>query len=83
MIDGTLASTNVAGTKAIFTANVDASALASFNSAFPNRYAYKHAHSQQNPEKDWGKNTLQAIKFAYWALNDMFGPVSGSTHQVQ
>lgn len=35
------------------------------HSAFPNRYAYKHAHSQQNPEKDWGKNTLQAIQFAY------------------
>ncbi|BCQ24073.1 D-(-)-3-hydroxybutyrate oligomer hydrolase [Caballeronia sp. NK8] len=83
MIDGTLANANIAGTKAIFKANVDASALSSFNSAFPNRYAYKHAHSQQNPEKDWGKNTLQAIQFAYWALNDMFGPVSGSTHQVR
>nr|WP_061176769.1 D-(-)-3-hydroxybutyrate oligomer hydrolase [Caballeronia pedi] len=83
MIDGTLANANIAGTKAIFKANVSASALASFNSAFPNRYAYKHAHSQQNPEKDWGKNTLQAIQFAYWALNDMFGPVSGSTHQVR
>ncbi|WP_175980445.1 D-(-)-3-hydroxybutyrate oligomer hydrolase [Caballeronia zhejiangensis] len=83
LIDGTLASADIAGTKAIFKANVSASALSSFNSAFPNRYAYKHAHSQQNPEQDWGKNTLQAIQFAYWALNDMFGPVSGSTHQVR
>ncbi|WP_413926040.1 3-hydroxybutyrate oligomer hydrolase family protein [Caballeronia cordobensis] len=83
MIDGTLASTTLAGTKAIFKANVSASSLSSFNSAFPNRYAYKHAHSQQNPEASWGKNTLQAIQFAYWALNDMFGPVSGSTHQVR
>ncbi|AET89944.1 putative D-(-)-3-hydroxybutyrate-oligomer hydrolase [Burkholderia sp. YI23] len=83
MIDGTLASTNLAGTKAIFKANVSASSLSSFNSAFPNRYAYKHAHSQQNPEASWGKNTLQAIQFAYWALNDMFGPISGSTHQVR
>jgi len=83
LIDGTLANAEIAGTKAIFKANASASALSSFNSAFPNRYAYKHAHSQQNPEKDWGKNTLQAIQFAYWALNDMFGPVSGSTHQVR
>ena len=28
---------------------------------FPNRWAYKHAHSQQNPEKDWGRDTLQAV----------------------
>ncbi|KXU91551.1 D-(-)-3-hydroxybutyrate oligomer hydrolase [Caballeronia megalochromosomata] len=83
MIDGTLSNADFAGTKAIFKANVSASALSSFNSIFPNRYAYKHAHSQQNPEKDWGKNTLQAIQFAYWALNDMFGAVSGSTHQVR
>lgn len=83
LIDGTLAGAGIAGTKAIFKANVSASALSSFNSAFPNRYAYKHAHSQQNPEKDWGKNTLQAIQFAYWALNDMFGAVSGSSHQVR
>nr|WP_087046568.1 D-(-)-3-hydroxybutyrate oligomer hydrolase [Caballeronia ptereochthonis] len=83
LIDGTLANADLAGTRAIFKANASAQALSSFNSAFPNRYAYKHAHSQQNPEKDWGKNTLQAIQFAYWALNDMFGPVSGSTHQVR
>ncbi|CAL8473140.1 D-(-)-3-hydroxybutyrate oligomer hydrolase [Caballeronia sp. S22] len=83
LIDGTLAGASIAGTKAIFKANVSASALSSFNSAFPNRYAYKHAHSQQNPEKEWGKNTLQAIQFAYWALNDMFGAVSGSSHQVR
>jgi hydroxybutyrate-dimer hydrolase len=79
LIDGTLANTDLAGTRAIFKANVSASALTSFNSISPNRYAYKHAHSQKNPEKDWGTNTLQAIQFAYWALNDMFGPVSGST----
>ncbi len=31
---------------------------AAFNAATPNRFAFKHAHSQQNPEKDWGKWTL-------------------------
>nr|WP_277187189.1 D-(-)-3-hydroxybutyrate oligomer hydrolase [Caballeronia sp. BR00000012568055] len=82
-IDGTLANTTLVGNKAIFKANVSTSALASYNSSFPNRYAFKHAHSQQNPEASWGKNTLQAIQFAYWALNDMFGAVNGSSHSVR
>jgi hydroxybutyrate-dimer hydrolase len=33
----------------------------------------KHAHSEQNPEKDWGLQTLQAVEFAFWALNQQFG----------
>ena len=33
----------------------------------------KHAHSQRNPEKDWGRFTLQAVELAYWALNDRYG----------
>ncbi len=39
-----------------------------------NRIAVKHAHSQQNPEKDWGKFTLQAVKFAFFALNEELAP---------
>ena len=35
----------------------DAAELAAFNAAFPNRWAYKHAHSQQNPEKPTGDAT--------------------------
>ncbi len=40
--------------------------------ANPNRYAFKHAYSQKNPEKDWGLHTLQAIKFAFNILNETF-----------
>jgi hydroxybutyrate-dimer hydrolase len=83
LIDGTLAGANVAGRNSVFTADLSSSALANFNGAFPNRYAFKHAHSQQNPEKDWGKYTLQAVQFAYWALNDTFGPLDGSTRKVR
>src|SRR5262249_57132394 len=43
-----------------------------FNTATPNRSAFKHAHSQQNPEQDWGKNVLRSIKFAFSVLNDKF-----------
>ena len=44
-----------------------------YNAAFPNRVAYKHAHSQQNPEKDWGKHTLDAVRLAFYVLNERFG----------
>lgn len=80
LIDGTLANAVLAGTASLFTANVTSGDLAAFNSRFPNRYAFKHAHSQQNPEQDWGRATLQSVEFAYWALNEQFGPVIDGTH---
>jgi hydroxybutyrate-dimer hydrolase len=83
LIDGTLLNATAAGKTSVFTANLGATDLATFNTQFPNRYAFKHAHSQQNPEKNWGTNTLQAIQFAYWALNDTYGPVDGSTHKTR
>src|SRR5207249_9859300 len=51
-----------AGTTSNFTANLSDADRASFNTANPNRFAVKHAHSQQNPERDWGKYTLHAIE---------------------
>lgn len=83
LIDGTLQDAGAAGKTSLFTANLGNGDLATFNSQFPNRYAFKHAHSQQNPEKDWGKDTLQAIQFAYWALNDAYGMLNGSTRTVR
>ncbi|MGF6937411.1 hypothetical protein OKW41_006573 [Paraburkholderia sp. UCT70] len=83
LIDGTLQDATAAGTASLFTAKLGSSTLAAFNAQFPNRYAFKHAHSQQNPEQDWGKNTLQAIQFAYWALNDSYGALNGSTRTVR
>ena len=62
-----------AGKNSTFTARVSASELAAFNAATPNRFAVKHAHSQQNPEKDWGRDTLRAIKFAFYELNEERG----------
>jgi len=83
LIDGTLQDATAAGKASLFTASLGLSNLASFNSQFPNRYAFKHAHSQQNPEKDWGKDTLEAIQFAYWALNDTYGPLVNSIRTVR
>jgi len=55
-----------------FIADISASQRAAFNTATPNRFAFKHAHSQLNPEKDWGQNVLRSIEFAFDMLNDQF-----------
>jgi hydroxybutyrate-dimer hydrolase len=47
-----------------------------FAAASPGRVAFKHAHSQQNPEKDWGKFTLQSVEFALYVLNEKYGTLA-------
>jgi hydroxybutyrate-dimer hydrolase len=71
-----------AGKNSGFTAALTPAELAAFNGAFPNRWAYKHAHSQQNPEKDWGIFTLQAIRFAFYVINDRFSPDVGGGQKI-
>ena len=74
--NGTRADATVAGKNSIFTANLTAAERAAFNTATANRLAIKHAHSQQNSEKDWGKYTLQSVEFAYFVLNNQFGDLA-------
>jgi len=73
LLDGTRSSAAAAGTGAAFKANLTAAELSSFNATTPNRLAFKHAHSQRNPEKDWGLYTLQAVQLAFYVLNERFG----------
>jgi hydroxybutyrate-dimer hydrolase len=75
VMQGTRTAAGSAGTNSQFTANVSSTDLAAFNTAFPNRWATKHAHSQQNPEQNWGRDTLRAIEFAIYLLNEKYGPV--------
>jgi len=70
LIRGERADAAQAGDDSNFTARLSDSQRALFNAATPNRFAFKHAHSQQNPEKDWGNNVLRSIKFAFKVLND-------------
>ncbi|MDB5891360.1 MAG: putative D--3-hydroxybutyrate oligomer hydrolase lipoprotein transrane [Polaromonas sp.] len=74
--NGTRADAAAAGRLSIFTASLTDAARNAFNALTPNRFAIKHAHSQQNPEKDWGKWTLQSIEFAYFVLNERYGATS-------
>jgi hydroxybutyrate-dimer hydrolase len=70
---GLRASAASAGTASNFTANLTDAQRTAYLAAHPLRVAVKQAHSQQNPEKDWGRDTLDAIRFAFYALNEQFG----------
>lgn len=74
--NGVRANAATAGKQSQFTVPFSATERAAFNQATPNRVAVKHAHSQQNPEKDWGKSTLQAVEFAFYVLNEQYGKLA-------
>jgi len=71
LVTGERASAARAGEDSLFTARVGADERARYLRDHPNRVAVKHAHSQVNPEKDWGKHTLAAIEFAFHVLNGL------------
>lgn len=72
-VDGPHVARTAAGALAHFAANLTDAARNAFNTLLPNRFALKHVHSQQNPEQDWGSDTLVATAYAFYALNDRFG----------
>jgi hydroxybutyrate-dimer hydrolase len=74
-VDGTRADAVTAGASSSFTAGLSDAERASLR---PNRFAVKHAHSRQNPEKDWGRYTLRAVEFAFYVLNEKFGEHTSS-----
>ena len=72
-VDGTRATRTNAGALNTFAANLSDAARTAYNALFPNRFALKQVHSQQNPEKDWGNDTLAAGRYALYVLNDRYG----------
>jgi hydroxybutyrate-dimer hydrolase len=66
LIDGTLADVSTAGKNAQFVATLNDP---NYISRKPGRFAFKHAHSQLNPERNWGRDTLRSIEFAFYTLN--------------
>jgi len=77
LIDGTREDADVAGKDSTFTARLSDAAQAAYTSAFPERFAFKHAHSRLNPEADWGLHVLQSVEFAFWVLNELHGESIG------
>ena len=75
-IDGTRATRAAAGALSHFAADISDTARSAYNALFPNRLALKQVHSQLNPEKDWGNDTLAAARYALFVLNDRYGSVA-------
>ena len=71
--NGLRADADAAGPGSTFTAALPAPERAAYLAAFPDRVAVKHAHSGQNPEQDWGRDTLDAVRFALHLLNEERG----------
>lgn len=78
LLNGERASAERAGRDSLFTAGLSADERARFLRDHPHRVAIKHAHSQRNPEKDWGQHTLASIEFAFHVLNGLKDRRAGS-----
>ncbi|WP_166268692.1 3-hydroxybutyrate oligomer hydrolase family protein [Marinobacter caseinilyticus] len=59
-----------------FRADLTTAERTEFNNLYPDRLAFKHAHSQANPEADWGLHVLRSIEFGLYILNEQFGTAS-------
>lgn len=79
-IDGVRKDATAAANTSNFTATLTAAELAAYNASFPNRIAVKHAHSQQNPERDGGLYVLQAVEYSLYYLNETFSQVINGQH---
>ncbi|TWI62878.1 hydroxybutyrate-dimer hydrolase [Pseudoduganella lurida] len=75
--NGQRATRPAAGRNATFAPELTDAQRTTYAQQYPGRIAFKHAHSQQNPEKDWGKATLQAVEFAFYVLNEKYGVLAG------
>ena len=81
LINGESAAADAVGNAAHFRAKLTASERADYARAWPHRFAFKHAHSQRNPERYWGEDVLRAIRFAFFILNQHLGGTAGTrTH---
>jgi len=73
-IDGRLMTVSDATSTALFRSALDSATRKVFLETTPGRMAFKFAHSQQNPERAWGRNVLDAARFAFYVLNEKYGP---------
>lgn len=73
LIDGQRTDAGEAGADSHFTADLSPSERAAFLAPWPHRVAIKHAHSRRNPEAAWGRDTLDAVRFAFYVLNERYG----------
>lgn len=82
LVQGQRVSSAFANGGSTFTARLSLSQRQAYDAATPNRFAFKHAHSQANPEADWGAYVLQSIQVAFWALNQTLAPGSAAPYAI-
>jgi hydroxybutyrate-dimer hydrolase len=75
LIDGTLEDADSAGDRAHFVAKLSVQKREEYNSNFPYRVAFKHAHSKKNTQRIWGQSVLRSIEFAFYVLNEKYGEI--------
>jgi hydroxybutyrate-dimer hydrolase len=63
-----------------FRADLSEAERAALIAAFPNRLAWKHAHSRDNPESHWGEDVLNSIRLAFAVLNRYHPGPNGRRH---
>jgi hydroxybutyrate-dimer hydrolase len=78
LINGENADADAVGNAAHFRAKLTPDKRAAYARAWPHRFAFKHAHSERNPERYWGEDVLRAIRFAFYVLNQHFGGTSAT-----
>ena len=71
LVDGTRSTAATAGARSTFTAELSSENRKLMTERYPNRLAFKQAHSQQNVERLWGEFTLAAVEFAFDRLNKL------------
>lgn len=80
-IDGTL--TDESDAPVQFRAELSDAERQAFLADYPDRIAFKHAHSGQNPEADWGHHVLQSIEFGFYVLNERYGQQVGNGERLR
>ncbi len=48
----------------------------------PDRFAFKHAHSEQNPEASWGASVLESVRFGFYVINELHGDESDDNQKL-
>jgi len=71
LVTGERAIREKAGNDSLFTATLTDAERTRYLREFPHRVAVKHAHSQRNSEKDWGRYTLAAVDFSFFIINSL------------
>lgn len=72
LMNGLFVPATEAGDRSTFTVTASAGTRENHTRMFPHRIAVKHAHSQVNPQKNWGQCVLRSILFARHILFDLF-----------